>query len=98
MELHQQVVLRRSAINAQLTQRVLGILLHRQEQLGALECNRLECGTSNMSFGGRGGNQYDEMAQMASMNMMMGIMKSCFNDCVADFRSSDLSGNEKTCI
>jgi vancomycin permeability regulator SanA len=53
---------------------------------------------SNMSFGGRGGNQYDEMAQMASMNMMMGIMKSCFNDCVADFRSSDLSGNEKSCI
>jgi hypothetical protein len=44
-----------------------------------------------MSFGGRGGNQYDDMAQMASMNMMMGIMKSCFNDCVADFRGSDLS-------
>ena len=54
-----------------------------------------------MSFGGsgRGGNnQYDDMAQMASMNMMMGIMKSCFNDCVGDFKSSDLSGNEKGCI
>jgi len=51
-----------------------------------------------MSFGGRGGNQYDDMAQMASMNMMMGIMKSCFNDCVADFRGSDLSSNEKNCI
>ena len=51
-----------------------------------------------MSFGGRGGNQYDDMAQMASMNMMMGIMKSCFNDCVADFRASDLSANEKNCI
>ena len=51
-----------------------------------------------MSFGGRGGNQYDEMAQMASMNMMMGIMKSCFNDCVADFRTTDLSNNEKNCI
>ncbi len=53
-----------------------------------------------MSFGGRGGaaaNQYDDMAQMASMNMMMGIMKSCFADCVTDFRSSDLSGSEKTC-
>lgn len=51
-----------------------------------------------MSFGGnsRGGppaggnNQYDEMAQMASMHMMMGIMKSCFSDCVTDFRASDL--------
>ena len=55
-----------------------------------------------MSFGGRGqqqgGNNYDEMAQMASMNMMMGIMKSCFADCVGDFRSSDMSGSEKTCI
>ncbi len=51
-----------------------------------------------MSFGGRGGNQYDDMAQLASMNMMMGIMKSCFNDCVGDFRSSDLSQSEKTCI
>ena len=53
-----------------------------------------------MSFGGRGGapNQYDDMAQMASMNMMMGIMKSCFADCVADFRTSDLSASEKNCV
>lgn len=51
-----------------------------------------------MSFGGRGGNQYDEMAQMASMHMMMGIMKNCFADCIGDFRSADLSQNEKTCI
>ena len=59
-----------------------------------------------MSFGGnsRGGppaggnNQYDEMAQMASMHMMMGIMKSCFSDCVTDFRASDLQQQEKTCI
>ena len=53
-----------------------------------------------MSFGGRGGapNQYDDMAQMASMQMMMGIMKSCFSDCVGDFKASDLSQNEKTCI
>ncbi len=53
-----------------------------------------------MSFGGRGGaqNQYDDMAQMAPMHMMMGIMKSCFSDCIADFRSSDLSQNEKSCL
>ncbi len=52
-----------------------------------------------MSFGGRGQqNQYDDMAQMASMHMMMGIMKSCFADCIGDFRASDLSQSEKTCI
>lgn len=49
-----------------------------------------------MSRGGN--NQYDEMAQMASMHMMMGIMKNCFSDCIADFRSADLSQNEKTCL
>jgi hypothetical protein len=38
------------------------------------------------------------MAQMASMHMMMGIMKSCFNDCITDFRAADLSQQEKTCI
>ena len=46
-----------------------------------------------MSYGGGYGNQnqnVDEMAQMASMQMMMGIMKSCFNDCATDFRSQDL--------
>ena len=56
-----------------------------------------------MSFGGRGAPQqqqggYDEMAQMASMHMMMGIMKSCFADCIGDFKSSDLSQNEKGCL
>ena len=54
-----------------------------------------------MSFGGRGGapgGGYDDMAQMASMHMMMGIMKSCFADCISNFSSSDLSQNEKTCI
>jgi hypothetical protein len=54
-----------------------------------------------MSFGGRGGapgGGYDDMAQMASMHMMMGIMKSCFGDCISNFSSSDLSQSEKTCI
>ncbi len=53
-----------------------------------------------MSFGGRGAPQggYDEIAQMASMQMMMGIMKSCFNDCIGDFRAPDLSQSEKTCL
>lgn len=54
-----------------------------------------------MSYGGRGGQSQggmDEMAQLASMHMMMGIMKSCFNDCVGDFKASDLSGGEKSCL
>ena len=54
-----------------------------------------------MSFGGRGAaapNQYDDMAQMASMHMMMGIMKSCFTDCISNFGSSDLSQSEKSCL
>jgi len=38
------------------------------------------------------------MAQMASMHMMMGIMKSCFADCVGDFRSAELQKGEQTCI
>ena len=40
----------------------------------------------------------DDITQLASMNMMMGIMKSCFNDCVSDFRASDLAQNEKNCL
>ncbi len=53
-----------------------------------------------MSYGGRGAPQggYDDMAQLASMNMMMGIMKSCFSDCITNFSASDLSSSEKTCL
>jgi len=53
-----------------------------------------------MSFGGQGmgGGQFDEMAQMASMHMMMSIMKNCFSDCVSDFRAADLGSNEKNCL
>ena len=40
----------------------------------------------------------DEMAQMASMHMMMGTIKTCFSDCVTDFRSQDLTANEKSCL
>ena len=32
------------------------------------------------------------------MAMVMGIMKTCFKDCVNDFRTSELAGGEKTCI
>ncbi len=58
---------------------------------------------NNMSFGGQqgygGGNQgVDDVTQLASMHMMMGIMKTCFGDCITDFRSSDLSTGEKTCL
>ena len=51
-----------------------------------------------MSYGAPQGGQYDEMAQLASMNMMMGILKSCFADCINDFRSSDLAQGDKTCL
>ena len=50
-----------------------------------------------MSFGGQQGG-YDEVAQMASMHMMMGIMKNCFADCVSDFRASELTQGEKSCV
>lgn len=40
----------------------------------------------------------DDMAQLASMHMMMGIMKNCFNDCVTDLRTDALSSNEKNCL
>ena len=53
-----------------------------------------------MSFGGQkgGANPNDEMTQMASMRMMFGFMKTCFNDCVTNFSASELSGAEKTCV
>jgi hypothetical protein len=38
------------------------------------------------------------MAQVASMHMMMSIMKGCFSDCVTDFKAGELSGNEKSCV
>lgn len=44
------------------------------------------------------GGQFDEMAQMASMHMMMSIMKNCFSDCISDFRANDLSATEKSCL
>ncbi len=54
-----------------------------------------------MSFGGQKGGAMggqDEMAQMASMRMMFGFIKTCFNDCVVNFNSPDLAAGEKTCI
>lgn len=38
------------------------------------------------------------MAQLASMRMMMSIIKSCFSDCVTDFGKQDLTANEKNCL
>ena len=53
-----------------------------------------------MSFAGRGQGQgqYDEMAQLASMRMMMGSMKNCFTDCITSFNTADLGAQEKTCL
>jgi len=49
-----------------------------------------------MSFGG--GAQMDDMTQMASMKMMLGIMSVCFKDCVTNYSSDSLSSAEKTCV
>ena len=42
-----------------------------------------------MNYGG--GQGYDEYAQMASMQMMMSVMKTCFKDCINDFSKGELS-------
>ena len=39
-----------------------------------------------------------ELSQKASLSMMLGIMKTCFNDCVQDFRVSELHVSDKNCI
>ena len=41
---------------------------------------------------------FDELQQMASMNMMLSIMKTCFNDCVTNFKQEALNAGEKTCL
>ena len=44
------------------------------------------------------GGQMNEMSVQISFRMMNDTMKSCFTDCVTDFRSGDLSAQEKTCL
>ena len=38
------------------------------------------------------------MEAMATQRMMMGMIKTCFNDCVNDFRADTMSQGEKTCL
>ena len=40
----------------------------------------------------------EEITQMATMSMMMGIMKNCFADCATDFNISTLASKEQNCI
>ena len=47
--------------------------------------------------GGFGGDA-QEMSMKISFRMMNDTMAGCFKDCVTDFRSSELSGSEKTCL
>ena len=52
-----------------------------------------------MSFGGQGGmGPRDEMEALATQRMMLGMIKTCFNDCVNDFRQETLAAAEKTCL
>ena len=50
-----------------------------------------------MSFGGQGQVPSDVEQQIA-FKMMFTVMKSCFGDCVTDFRGSEFSSSEKTCM
>jgi hypothetical protein len=47
-----------------------------------------------MSFGG-GQNALDQKIQL---EMVFSLINNCFNDCVNDFRSGELSSSEKTCL
>lgn len=40
----------------------------------------------------------DEFTQLASMKMMFSVINTCYKDCVNDFRSEQLTANEKTCV
>ena len=45
-----------------------------------------------------GAPEMNEFAIMTSYKMMQTVMSGCFNDCVTDFRSQDMSANEKQCL
>jgi hypothetical protein len=49
-----------------------------------------------MNFGGQ--SEVDQMSMQISFRMMNDTMKECFSDCITDFRGSDLSESEKSCL
>ena len=52
-----------------------------------------------MDFGGQqqqGG--MDEMSMQISFRLMNITMKDCFDNCVTDFKSGEMSSNETTCM
>ena len=50
-------------------------------------------------LGGRGQpSQEDRMMQEIMFKMMMGVTKSCFNECVSNFSADKLTPNETGCI
>ena len=38
------------------------------------------------------------MAMRMSINMMNDTLKGCFVDCISDFNTQDLNGQEKSCL
>ena len=49
-----------------------------------------------MSFGGQGAGSPVE--QKIQFEMVFGIISGCFDDCVTDFKSQDLTSSEQTCL
>ena len=47
-----------------------------------------------MSFG-QGGSALEQKLQF---ELVFGVISNCFDDCVNDFKSNELSSNEKTCL
>ena len=45
-----------------------------------------------------GGVNTDEMSMQISFRMMNDTMKDCFSTCITDFRSSEMSQSEQTCL
>ena len=48
------------------------------------------------SMGGAGAQQ--QMQLQMSFQLMNDVLKSCFNDCITDFRSGELGASEKQCL
>ena len=50
-----------------------------------------------MNMGGPGGD-VNEMSMQISFRMMNDTMRTCFKDCVTDFRAGELNSNEQVCL
>ena len=50
-----------------------------------------------MDFGGNQQNM-DEMSMQISFRLMNSTMKDCFDVCVTDYRTAEMSSNENLCM